>query len=196
MTTLFMDDTTLMSPTKEGLKAELEVYLNFCIKMRMRMNTDKSKIMHFTRKGTAQNQAMTLTAGGRTFTTAKVGEGGTMAHKHLGFHLGQNLTGTAQLHRMRGVARGKEETLEILGRQSEELAVLSLETRVGPSICNNMELVKHTGQASEKMRAGFIQGVRAAMGVKKKASHKRANPGLQPLVAETEVVPWDIQVHA
>ena len=39
MTTLFMDDTTLMSPTKRGLEAELEVYLNFCRKMRMRLNT-------------------------------------------------------------------------------------------------------------------------------------------------------------
>ena len=94
------------------------------------------------------------------------------------------------------MARGKEETLEILGRQSEELAVLSLETRVGPSFCNDMELVKHTGQASEKMRAGFIQGVRAAMGIKKKVGHKGANLGLQPLVTETEVVPWDIQVQA
>ena len=45
MTTLFMDDTTLMAPTKAGLKTELEVYLNFCRKMRMRLNTDKSKLM-------------------------------------------------------------------------------------------------------------------------------------------------------
>ena len=197
MTTLFMDDTTLMSPTRGGLEAELEVYLNFCRKMRMRLNTDKSKIMHFTKKGDAQNQAMTIAAGGRTFTTPKVGDGGTMTHKHLGFHLDQKLTGTSHLHRMRGMARGKEETLEVLGRQSEELAVLSLETRVGPSFCNNMELVKnlHTDPVASKMRAGFVQGVRAAMGIKKKVCHTGANLGLQPLLTETEVVPWDIQVQ-
>ena len=70
------------------------------------------------------------------------------------------------------MARGKEETLEILGRQSEELAVLSLETRVGPSFCNNMELVKHTGQASEKMRVGFIQGEGPPWGSKQRWATK------------------------
>ena len=78
MTTLFMDDTTLMSQTKEGLKAELAGYLDFCRKMRMRPNMDKSKIMSFTRKGTARNQAMTLTAGGpgRTFHHPESGRRG------------------------------------------------------------------------------------------------------------------------
>ena len=57
---------------------------------------------------------------------------------------------------MRGAARGKEESLEVLGRQNEELAVLALETRVGPSFCNNMELVKHRNLTSEKMRSGFV----------------------------------------
>ena len=148
----------------------------------MRLNTDKSKVMHFTRKGEDQNQTVAITAGGKTFTTPRVGEGGTMTHRHLGFHLDQKLTGTAHLHRMRGMSRGKEETLEVLGRQSEELAVLSLETRVGPSFCNNMELVKnlHTDPVGEKMRAGFVQGVRAAMGAKRKVSHTGANLSSSP----------------
>ena len=46
------------------------------------------------------------------------------------------------------------------------------------------------------MRAGFIQGVRAAMGVKRNVGHTGANLGLQPLLTETEVVPWDIQAKA
>ena len=46
------------------------------------------------------------------------------------------------------------------------------------------------------MRPGFIQGVRAAMGVKKKACHEGAHLGHQPLLTETEVLPWDIQVRA
>ena len=145
MTTLFMDDTTLMSPTWEGLGEILKAYLNFCKKMRMRLNVDKSKIMHFTRRSADQGQHLAMEVEGRTFTTPAVGEGGTMVHKHLGFHLDQKLTGSAHLHRMRGMARGKEESLEVLGRQSEELAVLALETRVGPSFYNNMELVKHRG---------------------------------------------------
>ena len=126
----------------------------------MRLNTDKSKVMHFTRKGEDQNQQVAITAGGKTFTTPRVGEGGTMTHRHLGFHLDQKLTGTAHLHRMRGMSRGKEETLEVLGRQSEELAVLSLETRVGPSFCNNMELVKNlrTDPVGEKNEGGLRPG--------------------------------------
>jgi hypothetical protein len=60
-----------------------------------------------------------------------------------------------------------------------------------------MELVKnlHTDPVASKMRAGFVQGVRAAMGIKKKVCHTGANLGLQPLLTETEVVPWDIQVQ-
>ena len=119
-----------------------------------------------------------------------------MVHKHLGFHLDQKLTGSAHLHRMRGMAKGKEESLEVLGRQSEELAVLALETRVGPSFCNNMELVKHRGLTGEKMRSGFVQGVRAAMGVKKKACPDGPHLKHQPLLTETEVLPWDVQVKA
>jgi hypothetical protein len=68
--------------------------------MRMRLNTGKSKVMHFTRKGADQNQPVAVTAGGKTFTTPKVSEGGTMTHKHLGFHLDQKLTGTSHLHRI------------------------------------------------------------------------------------------------
>ena len=133
---------------------------------------------------------------GRTFTTPAVGERGTMVHKHLGFHLDQKLTGSAHLHRMRGMAKGKEESLEVLGRQSEELAVLALETRVGPSFCNNMELVKHRGLTGAKMRSGFVQGVRAVMGVKKKACPDGPHLNHQPLLTETEVLPWDVQVKA
>ena len=100
-----------------------------------------------------------------------------MVHKHLGFHLDQKLTGSAHLHRMRGMAKGKEESLEVLGRQSEELAVLKLETRVGPSFCHNMELVRQKSQTEAKMRSGFVQGVRAAMGVEKKACREGAYLG-------------------
>jgi hypothetical protein len=56
MALLFMDDTTLFSSTKEGLRKELEVYVEFCRKMRMRLNTTKSKLMHFTKRNNDQGQ--------------------------------------------------------------------------------------------------------------------------------------------
>ena len=86
--------------------------------------------------------------------------------------------------------------LEILGKQSKELALLCLETRVGPSFCNNMELVRRNDQVEETMRAGFLGGMRASLGVPKKSGEDRAQLNLQPLAAETEIAPWDIQVKA
>ena len=38
------------------------------------------------RQGGGTGQQLSLKVGGRTFTTPAVGEGGTMVHKHLGFH--------------------------------------------------------------------------------------------------------------
>ena len=56
MALLSMDDTTLFSSTKEGPRKELEVYVEFCRKMRMRLNTTKSKLMHFTKHSDKQGQ--------------------------------------------------------------------------------------------------------------------------------------------
>ena len=48
---LFMDDTTLLAKTPEGMEAMIAAHMNFCRKFRMRLNVAKSKLMRFTREG-------------------------------------------------------------------------------------------------------------------------------------------------
>ena len=69
MSLMFMDDTTLMSSTLAGLKKEIQVYLGFCRKMRMRLNVKKSKLMQFTRKMTDQGGELELEVEGKTSTS-------------------------------------------------------------------------------------------------------------------------------
>ena len=38
--------------------------------------------------------------------------------------------------------------------------------------------------------------MRAVLGVEKKAGHAKVNLNLKPLLVETKVTPWDIQVQA
>ena len=110
--------------------------------MRMRLNTAKSKLMHFTKHKDKQGQQVQVTAAGQTFSTPAASHKGEVVHKHLGFYLDQKLTGAHHLSRMKGSSGQKTRMLELLGNQDENLALLSVQTRVGPSFCNNMEMVK------------------------------------------------------
>ena len=151
---IFMDDTTLFSPTKDGPSRKLEVHieLEFCRKKRMCPNTTKSKLMHFTKHKDKQGKQVQVTAAGQTFSTPAASHKGEVVHKHLGFHLDQKLTGTHHLSRMKGANRQRTRALELFGNQDESLALLSVQTRVGPSFCNNMEMVRRNRATEHKMR--------------------------------------------
>ena len=193
---MFMDDTTLMSSTLAGLKKEIQVYLGFCKKMRMRLNVKKSKLMHFTRKMTDQGGELELEVEGKTFTTPKPTHKGEVVHKHLGMWLDQKLTGAAHLNRMCGAAKEQARALEVLANQNEELALLKVRTRLGPQFCHNMELVKGATHGEGKMRAAFTQAIGGALGVKQQVWEDGPSINKSTLVAETDIIPWDIQVRA
>ena len=86
--------------------------------------------------------------------------------------------------------------LELLGNQDESLALLSVQTRVGPSFCNNMEMVKRNKLSVQKMRAAFTDAVGGALGVPHRVWDDGPEVGKDPLLAETVLTPWDIQVRA
>ena len=46
---LYMDDTTLVAKTMNGLESLTRKYVRFCRRFRMRLNHKKSKVMHFRR---------------------------------------------------------------------------------------------------------------------------------------------------
>ena len=196
MSLMFMDDTTLMSSTLAGLKKEIQVYLGFCKKMRMRLNVKKSKLMHFTRKMTDQGGELGLEVEGKMFTTPKPTHKGEVVHKHLGMWLDQKLTGAAHLNRMCGAAKEQARALEVLANQNEELALLKVRTRLGPQFCHNMELVKGATHGEGKMRAAFTQAIGGALGVKQQVWEDGPSINKSTLVAETDIIPWDIQVRA
>ena len=60
---------------------------------------------------------------------------------------------------MKGANRQRTRALELLGNQDKSLALLSVQTRVGPSFCNNMEMVRRNRATGDKMRAAFTDAV-------------------------------------
>ena len=92
----------------------------------MRLNTTKSKLMHFTKRNNDQGQQVQVTAAGQTFSTPAPSHKGEVVHKHLGFHLDQKPTGAHHLSQMRGASGGRVRMLQLLGTQDEDLALLSV----------------------------------------------------------------------
>ena len=59
-----------------------------------------------------------------------------------------------------------------------------------------MEMVKRNALSTHKMRAAFAESVGAALGAQSHVWDEGAELGRGPLLAETELYPWDIQVKA
>ena len=84
----FADDIAIMSGSAEGLQSQLKVLYEWCTKWGMKVNTDKTKIVHF------QNQSVPKTQ--LTFMFDAKDVGCVHQYKYLGLlfteHLDYNLT--------------------------------------------------------------------------------------------------------
>ena len=97
---------------------------------------------------------------------------------------------------MEGASGQKKRMLRLLGHQNENLALLCAQTRVGPSFCNNMEMVKRDRSSTNRMRAAFTETIGSALGVPGYVWDDGPEVGRGPILVETSLTPWDVQVQA
>ena len=84
---LFMDDTTLLATSEDGLTKLIRAYTNFCNKFRMQINRGKSKIMTFSKRPVQQRS---LEIDGATYEPPSNGQ-----QKYLGYVCEPSLKGMA-----------------------------------------------------------------------------------------------------
>ena len=106
---LFMDDTTLLATSEEGLAKLIRVYTNFCKKFRMKVNHDKSKILTFSKAHTDQRP---LEVDGLVYKPPKDGQ-----QKYLGYVCEPNLQGTGHMASSIQKAKVKLAISGAVGRQ-------------------------------------------------------------------------------
>ena len=124
---LFMDDTTLLATSEEGLAKLIRIYTNFCSKFRMKLNRDKSKIMTFAK---VQLEQQPLDVDGVAYNPPRYGQ-----HKYLGYVCEPNLKGTGHMHRSIQKAKVKLAISGAVGKQlGAEIGHMYANTHVMPHV--------------------------------------------------------------
>ena len=190
---LFMDDTTLLAKTPNGLSEMIAAHMNFCQKFRMRLNVKKSKLMRFTRNG---DDTLQLNVNGCTFSTPKKGKPtDRCVHSHLGFLCESDLSGDAHLDRALNRAQAKRHTVNTVAKSlGEPLALHYLRTVVSPQVLYATEML-HKDRVGGKLDKAWTALVAECVGVGRLSRRRSMQPHVRrdALMMETRELPWEIE---
>jgi len=186
---LYMDDTTIIAKSEEDLGQMTLVYLEFCRKMRMRVNIKKTQVMRF---GKDEEEPWALKAGDVSFASPKNG-----MCRFLGLHMDHRLKGH-ELVRDRE-ARLMRWKVRLVTRKLGEVRALDyLATTLAPQVLYASELADGSIRGKLRKRWGnLIQEVVLGGGLDDHNTYWSKQPRLNKgcLLAETRELPWDRQVE-
>ena len=185
---LFMDDTTLLATSEEGLAKLIRIYTNFCSKFRMKLNCDKSKIMTFAK---VQLEQQPLDVDGVAYNPPRDGQ-----HKYLGYVCEPNLKGTGHMHRSIQKAKVKLAISGAVGKQlGAEIGHMYANTHVMPHVLYANEFVvdrQHERKLNEVQNklTGQVYGV----GKTAKWWTKEPPLCLKSMAWHRPHLPWSLEV--
>ena len=188
---LYMDDTTLLAKSENGLKAITKRYMNFCSKFRMRLNPKKTKLLQFNKHG--DWVPLKISVGEATFSTPKPNDKGTWKQKILGFHCDPAMTGCQHMQAMVDKAAAMKYKLKpIAHRLGESHALKYAATHIAPSVLYAGELVDN----GRRIDALWRDTLAEATLVGKAARYENSEPYIstQGLKWHTDELPWGLQL--
>jgi hypothetical protein len=204
---LFVDDTTLVARSVDGLRAMIQQYVKYCKVFRMRLNARKSKLMEFTKGSTLPD--LEIQVDGMTFDTPKgVVEGSgpnvriVRRHQYLGVLVDSALNWKGHRKFILAKGNGMRHSVALVATELGEAAALQyLEAAVAPKALFGSEFVhKSDSQAIDQMWFDLL-GVALRLGKVQRpdtafADRDDSMVRKKSLMGETRELPWSIQGQA